>query len=511
MNKILFTGLYPLYHYHLVSEISLLEQHLSHGDDVYFLECNASLNACECNPNHDLSHCARCIGIRQSAMEKTGNRAKAVKFDNQKSSFKNAKRLFKNVKSLDDLKAFKIQNFDLGMAVYSSLVDHSKNTSPCFTEFKERIFLLFSDALFSYENTIKWIHENNPSIVYIFNGRYAVARAIVRACELLKINYFTHERTSQLNYVQLFENRLPHDPRPYALQINKFWSQNCGDSSIIDQGIDFYEERPNNKLTGWHSMISGQSRGLLPSKFNLNLNNIAIFASTEGEFVALLDLYSGSLYNSQKIAYYELLKEAEENSPESFFYLRIHPNSKNEQNKWWHAPEFSTLNNLEIIEPESPVCSYELLANCQKTIGIGSSMLIEGTYWGKPALLLGLTFYSGIDAVYECSSVKEACQLISTMNLEPKSKQNAIKFGAYMRCSGIEIPLSKPINYYTLEFKGSVLEARREVHEWLGACEKRPEVSGIKKWLRDRSDRRDFHKLWKKCDGWFGQTENESL
>ena len=217
MNKILFTGLYPLYHYHLVSEMSLLEQHLSQGDDVYLLECDASLNACECNPNHDLSHCARCIGIRQCAVEKTGNQAKPVKFENQKSSFKKAQNLFKNIKSLDDLKSFKIQNFDLGMAVYSSLVDHSKNTSPCFTAYRKRIFLLFVDALFSYENTIQWLQENHPAIVYIFNGRYAVARAMVRACEYLKIKYFTHERTAQLNYVVLFEDRLPHGPRPYAL------------------------------------------------------------------------------------------------------------------------------------------------------------------------------------------------------------------------------------------------------------------------------------------------------
>jgi hypothetical protein len=359
------------------------------------------------------------------------------------------------------------------------------------------------DALFTYENTIQWIQANNPSIVYIFNGRYAVARAIVRACEYLKVKYFTHERTAQLNYVVLFEDRLPHDPRPYALEIKKFWSENCKKSSVIDQGVDFYEERPNRKLTGWYSMIDAQSRGLLPDKFNSKQNNIAIFASTEGEFVALLDLYSGALYNSQKTAYHELLKEAEISSPESFFYIRIHPNSKNEQNKWWHATEFSEFKNLEIIEPESPVCSYELLASCQKTIGIGSSMLIEATYWGKPALLVGLTFYSGLDAVYECASVKEACQLINKVDLEPKPQQNAIKFGAYMRCCGMEIPFSKPVNYYTLEFKGSVLEARREIHEWLGECEKRPEVSGIKKWLRDRSDRRKFHKLWKKCDGWF--------
>jgi len=34
-----------------------------------------------------------------------------------------------------------------------------------------------------------------------------------------------------------------------------------------------------------------------------------------------------------------------------------------------------------------------------------------------------------------------------------------------------------------------------------------PFVLKSKKWLRDRSDRREFHKLWKKCDGWFAETK----
>ena len=70
-----------------------------------------------------------------------------------------------------------------------------------------------------------------------------------------------------------------------------------------------------------------------------------------------------------------------------------------------------------------------------------------------------------------------------------------------MRCAGEKLTYSEPVNFYTLQFKGKTLEARREVHEWLGACEKRPAVTGIKKWLQERSDKKRFFQIIKECKG----------
>jgi hypothetical protein len=33
------------------------------------MECNESLLACECNKEHDLHHCLRCIGISQDGLD----------------------------------------------------------------------------------------------------------------------------------------------------------------------------------------------------------------------------------------------------------------------------------------------------------------------------------------------------------------------------------------------------------------------------------------------------------
>jgi hypothetical protein len=106
--------------------------------------------------------------------------------------------------------------------------------------------------------------------------------------------------------------------------------------------------------------------------------------------------------------------------------------------------------------------------------------------------------------------LEEAFKLVSDPNLPPKPKENAIMYGAFWRCYGDDLPFSAPKNFYTLDFKGRILEARREIHEWLGECEKRPPVSGFKKWLQDRKDRRDFQRLWDECDGWFAESPKKS-
>ena len=159
-KNVLFTGLYPEYHYHFVSELNLLEKHLQMGDDVYLLECNASLNACECNKEHDLSHCLRCIGIRQSGVSLLREKINLVSLPPSSQFARAAANVLKSVHTLEDLKKIKIENFDLGMAVYSSLIDHTKSTLPCIKLWQKKIIKLTCDALSMYWFSKSWITEN---------------------------------------------------------------------------------------------------------------------------------------------------------------------------------------------------------------------------------------------------------------------------------------------------------------------------------------------------------------
>lgn len=510
-KKVVFAGLYPMWHYHYVSELNLIQRHILECNEVYLLECNESLIACECNKNHELHHCLRCIGIRQDGLSLIeGGNVKKILLGSSQVFLRVAQNLLNKIQSLEKLKKIKYSEFDIGSAVFSSLVDHTLNTQPDIQTNRDKILKLLADGINAFETFNQWLKSHQPDHVFIFNGRYSVSRALLRACEQNQIPFSTHERTGNLKKIQLFPSSFPHDPRAYPRMAKELWAKQSGNEEFFQEGADFFEERPNGQITGWKSFITGQKPDLLPDRFDPNRRNIAIFGSSESEVLAIEGLIEGVKFPNQFSIYLSFLNLAITSCPGVFFYLRLHPNSKNEKNKWWEDSKLTSLPNLVVVAPESEVSSYSLLAACEKVIGLSTTLCLEATYWGKPSIVLGPTYYSGIDAVYEPSTLEEACQLVSDPNLSPKPKENAIMYGAFMRCYGDELPYSEPLNFYTLDFKGKVLEARREVHEWLGECEKRPEVFGIKKWLRDRSDRREFHKLWKKCVGWFAESVKKS-
>lgn len=506
-KQIVFTALYPMWHYHFVSELNLIQKHILEGDQVFLLECNESLLACECNKEHDLHHCLRCIGIRQDGVAHIkGGNLDTISLGRSHDFLKKAESLLESIATLEDLKKLKYKEFDIGSAVFSSLVDHTLNTHPDIFKNRQKITKLCADAVNTYEKFSDWLELHRPEHVYIFNGRYSVARALLRACEQNQIPFSTHERTGNLKKIQLFPSSFPHDLSVYPRMAKELWAKQDSTPKFIQEGMDFFEERPKGQLTGWQSFSSDQKSGVLPENFNTSRRNIALLGSSESETVSIEGMIDGFEYPTQLEVYSSLLELAYKKYPDLFFYLRLHPNSKNESNKWWENSSLKNMQNLEIVSPASEVSSYSLVAACEKSVGLATTLCLEATYWGKPSIILGPTYYSGIDAVYEPKTIDEACELVADRSLPAKPKDNSIMFGAFMRCYGDDLPYSTPQNFYTMDFKGRILEARREVHEWLGECEKRPEVSGIKKWLRDRSDRSKFHELWKKCDGWFART-----
>ena len=79
--------------------------------------------------------------------------------------------------------------------------------------------------------------------------------------------------------------------------------------------------------------------------------------------------------------------------------------------------------------------------------------------------------------------------------------EGALRYGYYFRCAGEIARYTEPVNYFTLKFKGQVLETRQEVREWLVECNKRKSVRGIKKWFRELLDKRCFKSICDRLNG----------
>jgi hypothetical protein len=502
--KVLFTGLYPMWDIHYVMELNLVERHLSAGDEVTILYCDEVQTHCEANKNHDLHHCARCIGIRQSGLALLSQEIHQLPLIAKDLEETLLPAELQKFSCVPELKEKKVDGFDIGWATYSSLVDQFRIVNPDFNEHGPAARNIMVNSLRIYRTAQRYLDKFGFKKVYIFNGRYAAARPWVRACESKKIPFTTHEKLLAKGRLITFENTLPHDPRPYPARVEKFWSDHSHRDEVQQEAKDFFEERPQGIRTGGLSFVTGQNQTAMPVTWKKDQRNFAIFPTTEREFVGIGGITLEGLFSSQLEAYLYVGKICLADL-RVHLTMRIHPNSALEKERWWESRELQKLPNLTIIPPESSISSYNILFQCEKMVTFRSSMALEATYWGKPAITLVPTSYSGLEAAYEPQNLSEAEELL-LKTLEPKPQVNAMKFAAFMRCGGENPPFSNYINYYTLDFKGTILEARQDVHEWLGHCEKRPAVSGLKKWLRTRRDRRDFRRLWIECDGWFAES-----
>jgi hypothetical protein len=477
--NILFSGMFPLYGLHFITELDHMEKHLGQGDEVYLLSCSADLNTCEPNRSHELANCARCIGFRQSWVDMLSRKPHLLPLLIHE---KVPKLIPEKLETIDKLKQLSCDGFDYGEAVYSSLVDRCMSTEPDLRKERKIIQKMAEDSWRIWLNALRVIEKYKIDQVYIFNGRFNTTRALVRACQKKGITFFTHERSMKSDRVFLIKNALPHDPTHHLSRIQKFLNDQWGKKEVLEEAVDFFEERPKGKRCGLKSFVVDQKVDCMPDSWDSSRRNLAIFASTEREFVGVKQFTPKGLYDSQIEAYLDLAKKTQKMDPTIFFYLRIHPNSKAEKIRWWEGQEFNRLNNVEIIPPESDISSYSLLHAVEKTLCFRSSMGMEATYWGKPSIVLTWAFYSGLDAVYEPQTREEALDLTLAI-LQAKPRANILKYGAFLRCGGEPFKHSWLIDN-EITFKGQKPMINSEIQKWHGHTYMRPSVSGF--WLSVR-------------------------
>ena len=286
----------------------------------------------------------------------------------------------------------------------------------------------FVDALYRLFDDFK------PDIVYSFNGRFEEVRPLFDISKKMGITCYMTEviKKEGIWYKVSFKDHLPHDIK-YNLERRQFCWDNykMSESQKEDLGHSFYKRRRNGEESGDVKIyIANQKEGNV-SCFKKGKVNVAIFNSSEDEFAAVGgDWDTLKLFPNQLEGIEYLLKNADSSI---HFILRVHPNLKDIPYKYHH--ELYDLDkkydNITVIPGWSNASTYTIMENCDKIICFGSTMGVESSYWGKPAILLGPSMYYYDDVVYVPKTKEEAVTLL-TQKLEPKSNIELLKFGAYI-------------------------------------------------------------------------------
>ena len=229
-----------------------------------------------------------------------------------------------------------------------------------------------------------------------------------------------------------FVGEWPLNIELYGRMVEDLWKQSPQSlEEKTRQASTFYEKRRNGILVfDTRVYTKDQQKDLLPDGFDSSKTNIAIYNSSQDEIAALGDEWQkGNLFPSQYEAIEFMLQHAD---PGIHFYLRVHPNLKGVTHKaHMELYDLQKYPNITVIPPESKVSSYALMDACNKVVTFGSSTGVEASYWGKPSILVGRSFYEMTGACYHMKSKDE---LVAAINgdLPPKDRIGALKYAYFV-------------------------------------------------------------------------------
>jgi hypothetical protein len=473
---------------HFEAELELYQQHLDAGDTVVYWACLGEQSLCDFNLTGDQASCRQCVGRRQMGLELLSRPGRVLPLLSSPRTSTHRPSTWPTqlpweFDSLEQLRQLQVENFDIGYACLSSLVSAVREPAPDLQQHAPLLRQLLWESWRVYHATLQRLQALGPDQIYVFNGRFAMMRAVLRAAQRAGIRCLIHERGGTFNRYQLFENHLPHDLEPMQRRIQMHWHQ--ADPQRRQQaGAQWFIDRRNRIERGWKSFVKHQRPNLLPENWNPAAHNLVLFCSSEDEFVAIGGAWSRRTYTSQVAGVRHLLSLCRRDDVR--LTVRLHPNLRS-------APEHLTSvfyqiadPRLQIIAPDSPVDSYHLMEQATTVVTFGSSVGIEAVYWGRPSVLLGPSFYRALGGTYQPipadltnidqgeTTPPELQDLADCLNgpLAPLPIEGALQLGFWLQENGQEYRYYRAEGFNEGTFRGQVVYARPP-QSWLTKLRRR--------------------------------------
>ncbi len=338
---------------------------------------------------------------------------------------------------LSDLKEYRYKNADLGLSVVSSLISQTRSLYPDLDLNRTLVQRYLLSSAIVYEKAKAAILRVKPQKVITFNGRFACSKGISEAGKHLGVEVQYHERGATYDRYELFQEQ-PHDFAYIRELVRLYWQQAGVDREEI--GHAFYKRRRMGDGIGWISFTSEQEKNLVPNRSDKH--QIVYYSSSDDEFAAVGDLVNYPIFGSQRDAVKALMQWVA-NQQNSLLTIRVHPHlqiKSSDDRDWWNSLKGR---NVQVIPSDSKIDSYALMDWADVVVSYGSTTGIEAAYWGKPSILLGDSFYSGLGCVYEPKSEAELYTLLGKSNLAPLLQAACLPYGYYGLCAG------RHYKYYT--------------------------------------------------------------
>ncbi len=439
---------------HFETELELIQRHLDAGDSVDYLVCRGGLGNCDFNAARVAANCASCCGRRDHGIEKLAGPVLVSELGTEGGR----PPVWPELVEREKLQGFRLGDFDIGFAVLSSVVSMVRDPEPDLRTLQPFVRTFLDAAWQTWTHTRDYLAVERPDRVYVFNGRFASMRAVLRACQSAGVECAIHERGCDPGHFQLFYDHLPHDIGRIAARMREHWAAAEG-TDRADAASRWFRGRRERSGKDWISYVRDQQPGQLPVGWDNSKRNVVIFSSSDDEFVSISDSWQDRLYATQLDGIGALAGSLAAMEPQLHFWLRMHPNQGKANNATTRAMRALQLSNLTVLQPESPIDTYALMDASEKTVTFGSSTGIEAVWWERPSVLLGPCYYRGFAGPYRATSHAMATQLVAS-HLVPGPRDEAAIYGYWYQTNGEPFRYFEADGFFHGRFRGEVLYAR---------------------------------------------------
>ncbi len=416
---------------------SIIEEQKTNPGKIYFLFCDGSLKPCYSNRAADADLCKICRFNSSVGLRKFKDTIKIISTSGYQLEVTESSLFSYN--TVDEIKKLQYKGVQVGYGALSSYISFTRNLEPLIDiDFRNYFDRLLQSGVKLTDSVLGIIERENITQCYFFNGRTADTRPLYDICVTRNIPFTSLEMIKKADdkfFISDFVNCLPHDIEFHHNRMMKTWN-NSADSreTKCKEAAAFFEKRRGGILVRDRTVYTGeQVSGLLPENWDKSKKNIAIFISSEDEFAAIGDIFEKlAVFKTQEAGIISILNQFKDDN-NFHFIIRIHPNL-GDVNYDYHHRIFKLRDNyanVTVIEATSKVSTYALIDAADKIIVFGTTVGVEACYWGKPAILLGGSFYYYLDVAYKPANAAELFVLLES-DLAAKPTEEALKYGYYM-------------------------------------------------------------------------------
>lgn len=456
-RQILMFAPYSRWTPHLETDLEITDTHLAAGDHVQWMVCTGEMEICELNVPHHRRECLACVARRAKGLALLPAEVPVVRYETYLTDEDRQRvaALSMDIDAPDVFRKRMFDDFDVGLSAMSSVIAHHRDDGIDLQDHADELQRYLRTSVRIYLAVRNYLRSHRPDLVYLFNGRMAPHRAVLRACQGEDVPCAVHERGGRIDQYLLTHGDMPHVIGKQLERMRAGWSNpDVPRAEKVRIAEHWYQERSKGRSADGFAFTDRQELGSLPPDFRKDRRNIAIFTSSEWEINAVTDEWLNPLYPTSIEGIRDIIAHVADSEEAIHFYLRIHPSRDSADST--QVREFLAIDgpNVTVLGPDDPVSSYALMHACEKSVVTGSTMGVESTYWGKPSILAGQAVWRTLGGAHVAKDRDHLMRMVLDPDLPVLDREGALLYGYDRASMGQTFQHYEPISVYDGLYRG---------------------------------------------------------